>query len=554
MSHQAGFRSSVSLRMEGWFQHPSRVICNLLKTLANLSVCGFLTLSPAIAQEPQPSSGADFRVESQLVVLDLVVTDDKGNVVTNLGREDFSVYENGVPQDIRNFDLPAKEKEKLTSLPEIAPKDKNGNDNWGDAPLTILVVDALNTPFEETAYTRQQVDRFLKAQPALLKQPTIALWLNDSGFHPVVQGFTRDRNALMSAIDAHKASLPDKMNRGAVVEQLSASLSALQQMAVFSRGNKGSKQIIWVGRSFPGVNNELLDKAQTDLLNKAVSSTLNLLMESRAVVYVIDPTVTAPEQTVAISDIAGPNAITPFVADDPFAHSFSFMGFAKQTGGDYFFGRNDLNNEIASSIDRGTNFYSLSYVPNEPIRDGKYRKIDIHLSNPKLHIQAKQGYYPAHPADEVAPNDKDLKFDLHEALVTGMTYTGVGLHIESCRLDGNHITSTCVVSVDNNSLSFASAPDDSFERTNLVAAIAALDAKSLLLSNKVMKFQLGIPSNLANQKELGSTKLHLQIVVPPAAKAVRIAVRDTSGRIGVASVDPLVVRKLFPAAVVHPGK
>jgi hypothetical protein len=87
-----------------------------------------------------------------------------------------------------------------------------------------------------------------------------------------------------------------------------------------------------------------------------------------------------------------------------------------------------------------------------------------------------------------------------------------------------------------------------------VAAIAALDAKSLLLSNKVMKFQLGIPSNLANQKELGSTKLHLQIVVPPAAKAVRIAVRDTSGRIGVASVDPLVVRKLFPAAVVHPGK
>lgn len=521
---------------------------------AKVAASVLLALTPAMAQDNSFASAPLLHVESQLVVLDLVVTDDKGNVVTDLGRDDFSVYENGTQQYIRNFDPPGKEQQKLAALPAQAPKDKNGNDDWGDAPLTILVIDELNTPFEETAFSRYEIDRYLKAQPALLKQPTIALWLNDAGFHPVVPSFTRDRNALMAAVDAHKATLSDKMNRGAVVEQLSASMSALQQMAVFSRGNKGAKQIIWVGRSFPGVDNTNLDKEQTDLLNKAVSSTLNLLMASRASVYVIDPTASNIDQTSFISDVQNPNEITPFVSDDPFEHSFSFMGFVQQTGGKYFWGRNDINNQIAESLERGTSFYSLSYVPSEPIQDGKYRKIDIKLSNPKLHVQAKQGYYPAPPEDTAAPDEKDLHFDLHEALVTGMTYTGVGMRIEGCQLDGNHITATCSVMVDNDSLSFGPGPDETTERSTLVTAIAALDAKSQLLSNKVTRVQLGIPMKIAGQKELGWTRVQLHILVPPQAKAVRIALRDASGRIGVTSIDPALVHKLAPTVSLRPAK
>jgi hypothetical protein len=135
----------------------------------------------------------------------------------------------------------------------------------------------MDTPFEETAYSRQKVDRYLKSQPSLLKQPTIILWLNDPGIHPVTS-FSRDRDALITAIDAHKPSMSDKFNRGAVVEQLSASLSAIQQLALFSRGSKGDKQIIWVGRSFPGIDGTVLDKKQLELMNKAISSTIDLLM------------------------------------------------------------------------------------------------------------------------------------------------------------------------------------------------------------------------------------------------------------------------------------
>jgi hypothetical protein len=134
-------------------------------------------------------------------------------------------------------------------MPVTAPKDKFDHEDWGAAPLTMIVIDEMDTPFEETAYSRQEVDRYLKSQPSLLKHPTIILWLNDFGIHPVTS-FSRDRDALIVAIDSHKPSRADKFERGAVVEQRSASLSAIQQLALFSRGSKGQKQIIWVGGAF----------------------------------------------------------------------------------------------------------------------------------------------------------------------------------------------------------------------------------------------------------------------------------------------------------------
>jgi VWFA-related protein len=493
-----------------------------------------LLLLPGALVSAQDVPTTTLRVQSQLVVLDVVVTDKAGHLVTNLTRDDFAVSENGVPQDIRNFDAP----HEVDAIPVAAPKDKFGREDWGNAPLTMIVIDEMDTPFEETAYSRQEVDRYLKAQPRLLKQPTIILWLNDAGIHPVT-AFSRDRDALMTALDSHKASLADKMNRGAVVEQLSASLSAIQQLALFSRGSKGDKQIIWVGRSFPGIDATEFDKKQLDLMDKAISSTIDLLMQSRTTIYVIDPTVNAAPAAQFINDVGGPNTITPFSPTDPFATGFNFMSFVEQTGGKYFYGRNDLNNEIEDSITRNTNFYTLSYTPGDPIQDGLYRKIDIRMKDPNLIVQAKQGYYPTQP-DQATVTAKDLQFDLHEALVSGMTYNGVGLKLQGCQL-GPKDVATCQVAVDNNSLMQEPGPDDS-ERASIIAVFSALDKNSGLIANSMYKFALKLPEQ---PTATSYTNLPLHLTVPPNAKSIRVAVRDISGRIGTADLDPSQVKGLI---------
>jgi len=490
-------------------------------------------LCPSVSAQDGPTT--TLTVQSQLVVLDIVVTDKSDRLVTNLTKDDFEVSENGVPQEIRNFDAP----HAVDTIPVTAPKDKFGRDNWGNAPLTMVVIDEMDTPFEETAYSRQEVDRYLKSQPSLLKQPTIILWLNDSGIHPVTP-FSRDRDSLIAAIDAHKASIADKLNRGAAVEQLSASLSAIQQLALFSRGSKGNKQIIWVGRSFPGIDGTALGKAQLELMNKAITSTMDLLMQSRTTIYVIDPTVSVAPAAQAINAVGGPNTIAAVSSPtDPFRAGFNFMSFVEQTGGKYFYGRNDLNNEIEDSIARNTNFYTLTYVPSDPVQDGKYRKIDVRMKDPNLIVQAKQGYYPAQP-DQPTVTAKDLQFDLHEALVSGMTYNGIGLRLQQCQLGPKGIA-TCKVAVDNNSLVEEPGPDDS-ERASIVAVISALDKNSVLVGNSVYKFALKLPNP---PSATSYTNLPLSLAVPPNAKTIRVAVRDISGRIGTVDLDPSQVKQLI---------
>jgi hypothetical protein len=104
-------------------------------------------------------------------------------------------------------------------------------------------------------------------------------------------------------------------------------------------------------------------------MNKAISSTIDLLMQSRTTLYVIDLTVNAAPPAQFINNVGGPNTMTPFSSTDPFASGFNFMSFVEQTGGKYFYGRNDLNNEIEDSISRNTNFYTLTYVRSDPRRE-----------------------------------------------------------------------------------------------------------------------------------------------------------------------------------------
>lgn len=62
-----------------------------------------IKLLAGLALAPAVFAQADFRADTRLVVLHASVVDNKGNLVTNLPREAFKVYENGVEQKLRVF-------------------------------------------------------------------------------------------------------------------------------------------------------------------------------------------------------------------------------------------------------------------------------------------------------------------------------------------------------------------------------------------------------------------------------------------------------------------
>lgn len=155
---------------------------------------------PAATSEP---SAATFKTKAQLVQLDVVATDAQGKPVLGLQQSDFTVLEDGVPQQVGVFEPHAPGIRNAESAP--APDIKlppNTFTNRVTAPpvegtLNILLLDVWNTPVTDQAYARKQAIEFLKTLP---KGKPLAIFVLGSKLS-MVQGFTDDSSTLVAAAE-----------------------------------------------------------------------------------------------------------------------------------------------------------------------------------------------------------------------------------------------------------------------------------------------------------------------------------------------------------------
>ena len=72
-------------------------------------------------------------------------------------------------------------------------------------------------------------------------------------------------------------------------------------------------------------------------------------------------------------------------------------GYVYMTGGtlDSERGVNGMETSYAKLAEEARVRYSLGYLSQEPVLDGKFRKIEVRVKRPGLEIYAKDGYYPA---------------------------------------------------------------------------------------------------------------------------------------------------------------
>ncbi len=66
---------------------------------------------------------------------------------------------------------------------------------------------------------------------------------------------------------------------------------------------------------------------------------------------------------------------------------------AQATGGVYYHNNNDLLRGLYDALADGREYYVLAYVPKNSIPDGKFHRITVELSDKKLNVRAKSGYW-----------------------------------------------------------------------------------------------------------------------------------------------------------------
>ena len=166
-----------------------------------------LTVIPArsrqsITEIPASTIGANTR----MVLVDVVVTDKKGQPVTDLKPEDFILEENGKRQKIAAFTTP-QEAAKAAAPLQLGPGNYSNRPELlsPGGPITAFVLDAANTPFRDQAYGRLQMRKYVEEQSKSNRRMAV-LTLTDH--LQMVQDFTSDPQVLTAALERYRPQEP----------------------------------------------------------------------------------------------------------------------------------------------------------------------------------------------------------------------------------------------------------------------------------------------------------------------------------------------------------
>ena len=139
-------------------------------TSANVTQTAGPGTPPATTTPTTPAP--TFHAKAKLVQVDIAVTDSHGQPIRGLQQSDFTIFEDGKPQEIRAFDAHVPTNEVASAMPEsVAPAPlpphvfTNRVVAHVEDNLSILMLDLLNTPVADQAYARKQTIEFLKTLP-----------------------------------------------------------------------------------------------------------------------------------------------------------------------------------------------------------------------------------------------------------------------------------------------------------------------------------------------------------------------------------------------------
>ena len=430
----------------------------------------------APAPQTPPNAVATLHSGTQLVVVDVVVTDKNHKPVHDLKAADFALTEENLPQSIKHFEehsaLTPAEATKFTTFPKLPP---GLFTNYSPEPLNgavdVLLFDALNTPLTDQMFVRQQLLNYLNSA-----QPGVRVAIFGLTSHlTILQGFTSDPETLKKITSMKFKTSPllqDPTGGGGIqnsmsddmedmglpadqvpnVRQFEAdtqsfqtqlrvkyTLDAMNQLARYLSISPRRKNLIWFSGSFPI---SILPDTSGTLPNpfgvvadseEEFRDTVNLLARSQVAVYPIDARglfnsqafSAATTRNYARNPARMSQDLNKF-STDTFSEHSTMSEMAEATGGHAFYNTNGLAQAVAAAIDEGSNFYTLSYTPANPTRNGEFRKIKVQLARQGFTLAYRHGYYADDPSKPPPPlKDQPKQPSVIDAAVTASATTNL---------------------------------------------------------------------------------------------------------------------------------
>ena len=311
--------------------------------------------------KPQENSGdATFslKVNVDLVVLNLAVSDENGRNVGGLRQSDFALYENEVPQTIAQF-LPA------------------------EAPFNLALV------LDTSSSVRNNLHLIRKAGIEFAHQ----LRLNDRigiiEFNSSVRealDFTSDRSRLQRALDNLKVSTFGGSKVYDAIAQAVYRLRALSTgrnaIVILSDGMENASRV-----KFDGLR---LLLAQSDAVLYPITILNKQRQQDELEAYIHSHPESDPY-------VANARASLAVLSEIYHLQTQRLLTLANDSGGQVLVASriSDLAGEYSKIAQELRTTYSVAYYPTNPLRDGTMRSVRVDVKNPQYRIRTRSSYFVA---------------------------------------------------------------------------------------------------------------------------------------------------------------
>lgn len=558
-----------------------------MRTIVLLSLT-LLISTLAASQTPTPTptpttpAGDDVvKISTNLIQLDVTVTDSKGRIVTGLKAEDFEIFENGEKQEITDFSF-------VSSVREIV-QNPAGSGDKSAIPLppksmrsdqvrrTIaLVVDDLSLSFQSVYFVRRALKKFVDEQ--IQEGDLVAIIRTGAGIG-ALQQFTADKRQLYAAIDKVKWNPLGRGSIGAFAPindsaQLNTSDMSDEerqaqensensfddfQSAVFATGTLGALRYIVQGMGeLPGRKSVVLFSDGFRLLERDpqgysgtgrvidfVRQLIETANRNSVVFYTIDGRGLQTAGITAEDKVdATPERIRQVLSDrssELFETQQGLSYLASETGGFSIQNNNDLNRGVQRVLD-DQSYYLVAYQPDSDTFDPKTRrfnKIEIKVKQKNLSVRYRSGFFNF--ADRaikpefavVSPQEQ-----IERALISPFGVNDISLRLNA--LFGNsQALGTFVrplLHVNAGDLKFEPQPDGS--KKAVFAVLAMLFGDNGIVVDQVSRtYTMVVQESVYESIQKYGFVYHFSVPVKkPGAYQMRVALRDTSnGKLGSAS-------------------
>ncbi len=424
-----------------------------------------------VAGQQAPAQPAPtFRSTVNLILVDVVVRDRRGQIVKGLTQNDFQIVEDGKPQQILTFAFEEIERNaqpiergallagsSTSAVPRVTapavtatPAAPLTSEDVAGRRLLTLLFDTSSMQPEDVQKATDEAIKWVDEKMTtadLVAVATIGSSLqvlsdftsDKEQVHSVLQSFSAADGTAFAAVDAGTqssdetaaAATDDTTTTDVSAQELDTfnndvRLRALKTLAEALAPIQQKKAILYFssGMQRNGTDNQVELRAA---VNAAVRANVTIYpVDSRGLQAVV------PGGSARQGSRGGLGAFTGGAVSQQFnqlaAQQETLTTLASDTGGTAFLDSNDFGEAFAQVTKDISSYYILGYASTNPDRDGRYRRISVRLKNKSdVKIEAREGYYADRDFTHTAKGDREMQ--LQEQLSMQIPATDVPLFL-----------------------------------------------------------------------------------------------------------------------------